>query len=61
MKVKLAAQVLSNSVAAAVFTFAALNILAPDSVFTAEFIERMDQLFDSLNSSVVCQDDSRKL
>ncbi|KAG0437470.1 hypothetical protein HPB47_017434 [Ixodes persulcatus] len=61
MKVKLAAQVLSNSVAAAVFTFAALNILAPDSVFTAEFIERMDQLFDSLNSSVVCRDDSRKL
>lgn len=61
MKVKFAAQVFSSPVAVAIFTFVALNIFPGDAVFTAEFLERMDKLFDCLNSNAVQADESRKL
>ena len=51
MKVKWAVQVLSHSVAAALFTCSELGeILGGEE--TAEFCERMDRLFNMLNSSV---------
>lgn len=53
MKVSWAAQVLSNSVYLAIETFIAFGVLPPEATSTAEFVEKMDQLFDSLNSSCV--------
>lgn len=51
MRVRLAAQVLSHSVAAGVSTLQRLGNLQDDAKFTAEFVELMDQLFNSFNSS----------
>ena len=50
MRVNKAAQVLSHTVAAGVYTYAALGKLAGEAVYTAEFIENIDSLFDSFNS-----------
>ncbi|MPC77483.1 hypothetical protein E2C01_071937 [Portunus trituberculatus] len=43
--------VLSRTVAAGVFTHASLGILLQEAVHTGEFIHKMDQLFDTFNSS----------
>lgn len=51
MSVKLAAQVFSNRVAAAMYTFVVFQKLPAAAIHTAKFVERMDRLFDSLNSS----------
>lgn len=51
MSVKLPAQVFSNRVAAAMYTFVVFQKLPAAAIHTAKFVERMDRLFDSLNSS----------
>ncbi|XP_052746941.1 uncharacterized protein LOC128199842 isoform X2 [Bicyclus anynana] len=50
MKVKLAAQVLSHSVAAGIFAKVARNEISPEAVVTATLISKMDNIFDSLNA-----------
>ena len=51
MRVCLATQLLSHSTAAALMTYISINELPPEANATAAFIERMDQLFDTLNST----------
>lgn len=51
MRVNLAAQVLSRTVAAGIFTHSTLGLLPPEAVHTAEFIYKIDQLFDLFNSA----------
>lgn len=51
MKVYLAAQVLSATVAAGMNTHVALQKLSTDAIGTIEFIELFDRLFDVMNSS----------
>lgn len=53
MKVKYAVQVLSASVASALKTLVTLDLLPTDALATSEFIETMDNLFDTFNSSNV--------
>ena len=50
MKVKLATQVFSHSVAAGINTYVALNGLPSSAVGTAELLSRFDQIFDLCNS-----------
>ena len=50
MSVPLAAQTLSHSEAAGINMAVATNALPPEAAYTADFCERMDQLFDSVNS-----------
>ncbi|XP_049798176.1 LOW QUALITY PROTEIN: uncharacterized protein LOC126226241 [Schistocerca nitens] len=47
---KVAATQLSHTVAAVIETYVAFNILPAEAIYTAEFVEKMDCLFDSLNS-----------
>lgn len=51
MKVSLAVQVLSHSVAAAMTTYTSLNALQPAAGATIEVIDMFDKLFDLFNSS----------
>lgn len=51
MSVKLAAQIFSNHCAAAMFAMVTFQQLPVEAIHTARFIESMDRLFDSLNSS----------
>lgn len=51
MKVKLAVQVFSQTVAAALSTYMSLGALPSSAVGTITFIDKMDKLFDILNSS----------
>lgn len=53
MKVKLAAQLFSNTVASALNTYKALDALPSTSSATIQFIQKIDRLFDLLNSSRV--------
>jgi hypothetical protein len=53
MRVPLAAQVLSHSVAAGINTLSILGKLDSDATNTAEFIEKIDQLFNACNSSKI--------
>ncbi len=50
MKVKLATQVLSHSVAAALNTYVSLQGLPGDAIGTAQLIEKFDKIFDCCNS-----------
>ena len=50
MRVRLAAQVLSHSVAAGIYTHVAFGAMSSDAAFTAEFIETVDALFDCFNA-----------
>ena len=50
MSVPLAAQTLSHSVAAGINEAVATKEFPPEAAYTADFCERMDQLFDSVNS-----------
>lgn len=50
MRVKLATQVLSRTVAAAIATYAKLRALPKEAIATAEFVENFDLLFDLFNS-----------
>jgi hypothetical protein len=51
MRVSLAVQVLSESVAVGISTYVALNFLPAKAAGTADFIEKFDRLFDIFNSS----------
>lgn len=51
MKVKYAAQVFSASVVAGMSLYIRFGALPAEAVTTAEFVERIDKLFDLLNSS----------
>nr|XP_050029141.2 uncharacterized protein LOC126525127 [Dermacentor andersoni] len=51
MSVKLAAQVFSNHCAAALCTLVTFQQLPSEAIHTARFVERIDRLFDSLNTS----------
>nr|XP_050043440.1 uncharacterized protein LOC126540642 [Dermacentor andersoni] len=51
MSVKLAAQVFSNDCAAALCTLVTFQQLPSEAIHTARFVERIDRLFDSLNTS----------
>ena len=53
MKVKLATQVLSHTVAAAISTYVSLGAMSASAAGTAEFITAFDKIFDCLNSSSV--------
>ena len=53
MKVKLATQILSHTVAASVCTYVSLGVLPQSAMGTAEFISQFDSLFDSVNSSTL--------
>src|SRR6218665_543967 len=53
MKVSLATQVLSHSVAAAIRTYVRFKKLNDSALSTANFIERIDRIFDVLNSRVM--------
>ncbi|KAF2901471.1 hypothetical protein ILUMI_04715, partial [Ignelater luminosus] len=61
MKAKVAAQLLSHTAAAAIETYSSITSLLPsDAVFTAEFIELIDCLFDSLNDSSTNSTDGKQ-
>lgn len=51
MKVKLASQVFSHSVAVAMHTYIEFNVLPKEATATAHFISKMNDLFDLLNSN----------
>ena len=53
LRVKLATEVLSHSVAAGISTLCSLKALPQEAQHTAEFVERMDQLFNVFNSSTL--------
>ena len=50
MRVCLASQVMSHSVASGILTYSSLGKLSSEAVYTAAFLEKMDKLFDSFNS-----------
>ena len=54
MRVHFAAQVLSHSVAAGIYTHAAFGAMSCDAAFTAEFIDTVDALFDCFNAGSFC-------
>jgi hypothetical protein len=54
MKVKGAAAQLSSSMTSAMETYTKvvnLGVLSADAIFIAEFVQKVDDLFDSLNSA----------
>lgn len=51
MKVKLAAQVFSNRVAAGLSIYARANWISSTAIHTADFVGNMNDLFDSVNST----------
>ena len=51
MRVKLATQVLSKTVAAAIETYSTFGALPSEAISTAKFINKMDMLFDLFNSN----------
>ena len=50
MRVNKAAQVLSHSVAAGLYTYVAFGKLPAEAAYTADFIEMINNLFDAFNS-----------
>ena len=50
MSVKLASQIFSHSVAAGIYAYVSMNVLNSSVIGTAEFIEKMDRIFDSVDS-----------
>ena len=59
--VRLAAQVLSHSVAAGISTLCVSKVLPEESLHTAECIERMDQLFNSFISATISSCSNSKM
>lgn len=53
MRVNLAAQVFSRTVAAGIYIQATLGLLPQEAVHTAEFIYKIDQLYDCFNSATM--------
>ena len=52
MRVNLAVQVMSHSVASGISTLCKLNEMPKDALYTAEFIEMFDKLFNAFNSGM---------
>lgn len=50
MRVRLATQIFSHSVASGIYTHVSLGVLPPDAEYTAEFVEMVDGLFDCFNT-----------
>ncbi|KAJ8913902.1 hypothetical protein NQ315_005699 [Exocentrus adspersus] len=61
IKVKVAAQQMSQTVAAAIETFSTTGDLPVESLHTAEFVHTIDNLFDSLNGSHLNSPDGKIL
>jgi hypothetical protein len=61
IKVKVAAQQLSHTVAAAIETFADKGKLPIEAMHTAEFVSFIDSLFDSLNGSQLRPSEGKNL
>ena len=53
MRVSLAAQVMSRTVAAGIYTHSIAGLLPQEAVYTAEFVYQVDRLFDCFNSAVM--------
>ena len=53
MRVNLAVQVLSHSVAAGIQTLCAFEKMPADAKHTAEFVETFDQMFNACNSRAI--------
>lgn len=51
---------MSHSVSAGIHTFVTLGSLPAETIYTAEFVERFDKLFDILNSSKLYSSNSNK-
>lgn len=51
MRVCLASQIFSRSIAAGISTHTELGAMPPEAIHTAHFINKMDMLFDTFNSS----------
>ncbi|CAB3997222.1 Hypothetical predicted protein [Paramuricea clavata] len=51
MKVKLATQVLSHTVPAAMLMYVSIGTLPPSATGTSELLSKFDKVFDCLNSS----------
>ena len=49
MRVMKAAQVLSYTVAAGIYTYTSVGELPTEAIYTAEFTEKIDKLFDAFN------------
>lgn len=60
MRVKLATQVFSRTVASALYTHSVLGALPPEAAATATFIQNTDELFDVFNSAHLHHFRSRK-
>lgn len=60
IKIKYASQVLSHSVSAGINTFVSVGSLHVETIYTAEFIERFDKIFDILNSLKLYSSNSNK-
>jgi DNA transposase THAP9 len=54
MRVRLAAQVFSHSVFAGIHTHVALGAMPAEAIVTANFIGKMDNLFDCFNAGTFC-------
>lgn len=52
MKVKLATQIFSNSVASCMHTYISLGALPAEAIHTVEVLQKFNNLFDMLNSSI---------
>ncbi len=50
MRVCLAKQILSHTVAAGITVLANKGLISSDAIHTADFVEKMDQLFNCFNS-----------
>lgn len=50
MRVRLATQIFSHSVAAGMYTHVSLGTLEPDAEYTAQFVDMVDGLFDCFNT-----------
>lgn len=60
MRVKYAAQIFSRSVFAAINVLVKFNVLPEEAKHTADFIEKMNNIFDVLNSSQVASTNKYK-
>lgn len=60
MKVKYATQVLSCTVAAGISTYMSLGVLPSSATGTITYIERMDKIFDLLNSTTLSISSSKQ-
>ncbi|XP_064483041.1 uncharacterized protein LOC135395883 [Ornithodoros turicata] len=61
MRVKLATQVLSDSVSTGIACLIFMGAMSPEAAATSKFLQEIDMLFDTLNSSSVVQGDDRKM